>query len=243
MHASWPALLILLPATVVSGFATSAPSWQELPPEKFEALPAVRARIDFANFNHDLMAAAIFHETNRVRQKMGLRQFRHLTQLDAAADTQAAVGAAMIDMSHHNPLHSLAWVSDRVAAVGLEPRTVAENIALTPALDAGSAGSAVSTRVDGDRRVAYDPHTGRDFRPLSYAEFAALVVLQWMESPGHRANLLNPELRCLGCSARWRKEISGVDMLYSVQVFFTPAQPTSSGVNQRVGATRPHSQL
>ncbi len=43
-----------------------------------------------------------------------------------------------------------------------------------------------------------------------------------MDPPGQRANLVNPELHYPGCSARWRKDYSGLDLLYCVQVFFTP---------------------
>ncbi|HTO03641.1 MAG TPA: hypothetical protein VL069_08065 [Opitutus sp.] len=44
-----------------------------------------------------------------------------------------------------------------------------------------------------------------------------------MNSPSHRANLVNPNFRYVGCSNRPSKSISGLDLLTSVQVFFTPA--------------------
>jgi uncharacterized protein YkwD len=59
--------------------------------------------------------------------------------------------------------------------------------------------------------------------PHTYASFAARVVDDWMNSPPHRANLVNPELTSLGCAARtclsWRGR---QEQIYAVQVFFTP---------------------
>lgn len=215
---------LLLFSTAAPLVLAAAPNWQQMPAEKFRELPGVKARIDFADYNLTLMAAAIFHESNRVRRQMGLRAFRHLSKLDAAADSQASMGALLVEVSHHNPLPSLAWVRERVQAVGLKPLIVAENIALTPTLDAGARKGGIGLRSEEDKRAFFDTQTGREFPQLTYAGFAAAVVRQWMDSPGHRANLVNPELHYLGCSARWRKDYSGLDQLYSVQVFFTPQQ-------------------
>ena len=43
-----------------------------------------------------------------------------------------------------------------------------------------------------------------------------------MESPGHRANLVSPALRYLGCAVQPTVTFTGVDSLFCVQVFFTP---------------------
>ena len=45
-----------------------------------------------------------------------------------------------------------------------------------------------------------------------------------MESPGHRANIVNPSLAYLGCSVQPSVSLIGVDQLFCVQVFFTPAK-------------------
>lgn len=212
-------LLLVASALLVQA---AGPRWQQMPAEKFRELPEMEKRIDFADYDRALMAAAIFHESNRVRQQMGLRAFRHLPRLDEAADSQASMGALLVEVSHHNPLPSLAWVKQRVQAVGLNPLVVAENIALTPTLDAEARKGGIGTRSEEGKRTFFDTQTGRELPQLTYAGFAAAVVQQWMDSPGHRANLVNPELHYLGCSARRRKDYSGLDLLYSVQVFFTP---------------------
>ena len=74
-------------------------------PAKIAKLPEVNTRIDFAHYDRDLMAAAIFHETNRTRVKLGLKPFLHLPKLDDAADLQASTGALLAPrVSHHNPV-------------------------------------------------------------------------------------------------------------------------------------------
>ena len=103
---------------------------------------------------------------------------------------------------------------------------MAENIALTMALDGDPNCAPVwacgkSTACGG---VFFDPWTKRRKpEPLTYADFAAIgagTMDEFAGPPGqHR---LSRDLLCLGCSARWHKDYSGLDMFYSVQVFFAP---------------------
>jgi uncharacterized protein YkwD len=49
------------------------------------------------------------------------------------------------------------------------------------------------------------------------------MVNDWMNSPAHRANIVNPELTSLGCAARTTLSWKGrQEQIYVVQVFFTP---------------------
>jgi len=169
----------------------AAPDWPRMSPGDFNQRPELSARIDFARYDRGLMAAAIFHETNRARQQLGVRSLRHLPQLDEAADSQASIGALLLEVSHHNPLPSLADVSDRVRAAGLRPELVAENIALTPTLDYDPENTDLGTRGSGIARRFIDLKSGRELEALTYAGFASKVVGQWLNSPGHRVNLLN----------------------------------------------------
>ena len=44
-----------------------------------------------------------------------------------------------------------------------------------------------------------------------------------MKSPGHRANLVNPEFTSLGCAARpIRSPVARHEQVYAVQVFCAP---------------------
>jgi uncharacterized protein YkwD len=57
--------------------------------------------------------------------------------------------------------------------------------------------------------------SGMEIFPYSYYEYAKSVVTGWMNSPGHRANILNPDFELLGCGCeRYEKPNNGYPMLY-----------------------------
>jgi len=143
------------------------------------------------------LSAALLAETNRVRAEHGLRPLKPLAALAAAADDQAAFMALSYSLRHDCPVSGQRDAVERVQRHGLMPSTVAENVLFT------------------------------GFAPLaepapSCAELAAGMVAQWMSSPGHRANILNPALTHGGCSARRATFIGGTVGYYSAQVFATP---------------------
>ena len=189
--------------------------------QDFWAQPELDAPIDVGHFNRPLMAAAIFHETNRVRQQLKLPVFRMLPKLDEAANLEAAVGKVYQPPSHTNPFPLIGTPAERVKYVGLDASRVAENIALLSIYDVDPDVGVGMLLRDG-RRVAVDPRTQAALQPASYRGFAVAVVRAWMASPGHRANLVEPKLACLGCSVQPAVNVIGVDHLFCVQVFFTP---------------------
>ncbi len=201
--------------------ATQSPG-TDIPAGDFWRQPALDERINSAEFNRELMARAIFHETNRVREKLGLRPFEAFPKLDDAADLEAALGKVSQPPSHTNPFPMIGTPLQRVQYVGLKPRAVAENIALLTIYDIDPNIGVGSTVRDG-RRQWVNSGTLAELKPATYRGFAAAVVEAWMESPDHRANLVNPALRYLGCSVQPTTSLMGVAGLFCVQVFFTPA--------------------
>lgn len=209
-------VLVLVAAVVPAGRAENL---RRLPVEEFDRRSEVAARIDPQAIDCGLLAAAVFQETNRVRSRLGLPRFQELERLDRAADLQAEMGSLLLEVSHWNPRSDEATALDRVVKAGLVPGVVAENLAVTPLFESDGDSFQV-VRLGGAFR-AVDPRTREDLPNRTYAGFARAVVEQWMRSPAHRRNILDRRLRHLGCSVRPRKLISGLDALYSVQVFFT----------------------
>jgi uncharacterized protein YkwD len=210
---------------MLTGCGTVAPRAEAplTPADDFERQPALDERIEVARFDRKLMAQAIFHETNQVRRKLGLPAFRSLPKLDEAADLEAAVGKVYQPPSHTNPFPMIGTPFERVKFVGLKPGGVAENIALLPIHDIElERGVGVVVR-EGKRQFIH-PETHEELKPTTYRKFAATVVRGWMESPGHRLNVVNPALLYLGCSAQPTASLLGVEQLFCVQVFFTPAR-------------------
>jgi uncharacterized protein YkwD len=201
--------------------SAAATGWTDMPAKAFWSQPELDARIEVGRFDRMLMAAAIFHETNRVREKLRLPVFRGLAKLDEAADLEAAVGKFYQPPSHTNPFPSIGTPADRVRYVGLKYHRVAENIALLSIYEVEPAvGVGITTREG--RKMLVHPRTQAELKPATYRGFAATVVQAWMNSPGHRANLVDPTLAYLGCSVQPSVSLMGVDNLFCVQVFFTP---------------------
>jgi len=209
---------------MLTGCGTVAPPADPSPPPRsddFERQPALDERIEAARFDRKLMAQAIFHETNQVRRKLGLPAFLRLPKLDEAADLEAAVGKVYQPPSHTNPFPMIGTPIQRVQYVGLKIEQVAENIAL---LSIYETNAGVGMVMREGRRHFLNPETHAELQPATYRWFAREVVRNWMESPGHRANIVNPALAYLGCSVQPSVSLGGVDQLFCVQVFFTPAK-------------------
>lgn len=201
-----------------------AADWYALSPDAFARRPEVQERIEPANFRNDLLAAAIFHEANRQRTKLGLPVFAHVAKLDEAADLKATMGVVELTFSHTSALPLTATPADRVQYVGLDYSRVAENIARLAAYDLPGDVTTLGVRERNGISEFYRLDTGRPPEMQTYAGFAAKVVASWMKSPGHRENLVNPLYTSLGCAARpCRGLASGQQQIYAVQVFFTPS--------------------
>lgn len=190
-------------------------------PDEFARTPDAQTVVEAGSFDAGRLGIAIFHETNRVRQQLGLAPFEHLDALDRAADFQATTNALNQDASHHSAITSVATPFDRVQHVGLRPRIVAENAALVPLLALEPSHGFVE-RVTKEGSVLLDGATLREVRAHTYASLAASVVQQWVASPHHFTNIANPQLRYLGCSGRTTRVLSGLVMVACIQEFYTP---------------------
>jgi uncharacterized protein YkwD len=184
-------------AAFLAGCAHPSPPEASLGPGPLARLVAP------ADFDHALLATAIFEETNRVRIENRLPPFGHLPELDRAADVQATDMAMLLRAEHGNPVRGEHTVAERVAAAGLPYGRMGENVSMVPAR----------------------PPLGSPDRAYTYAGLAASLVQGWMDSPGHRANLLERNFTHLGCAARMAHGVPGDDRVFAVQDFFQPAKP------------------
>jgi len=157
--------------------------------------------ISLTNFDSALLATAIFEETNRSRAANQLPPLVRLPELDSAADEQATHMALILRAEHGNPIPGEHTVVERVARTGLEASRVAENALMMAA-----------------RRPVGAPE-----RDYTYAALATSMVQRWMDSPGHRANLLDRRFTRVGCGARIAHGVPGDDRVFAAQVFFLPA--------------------
>ena len=143
------------------------------------------------------LAAALLVETNRVRRLHHLPPLRARRELEAAADDQAAFLALTLSAQHSSPLRGQETPYDRVRRRGFDPAHVAENV--------------VSTSLAAD-----------DEEPQTVEAIAALLVELWMNSPGHRANILSRDLTQFGGAVRFARFLGKRWCAFGVQVFAKP---------------------
>ena len=173
-----------------------------------EPIPAP-ARLDLdrvmtaETFDPVLLSRAIFQESNRVRAEHGLPALGHMDALDAAAGEQASYLELSQTVGHENPFPDEHNVGERITHAGLAASHATENAIRMPA-----------------RRP--EEEAVRDY---TYAEYAAFLLEGWMNSPSHRANLLDPRVTFLGCAARLSNGIARDDAsVYATQVFYAKTE-------------------
>ncbi len=147
----------------------------------------------------ELLDATIFWLTNLERKKYALKPFQFHPKLRQMALLHSNQMRLHHFFSHENPheeryktlTHRLDRVKDRTFDGFM---TYGENIALYPTLKEGS----FVVRASNGYTHFYNPD-GTEMTPYNYLEYAQEVVKGWMNSPGHRANILNPSYEYLGC--------------------------------------------
>jgi uncharacterized protein YkwD len=95
-----------------------------------------------------------------------------------------------------------------VSRTGFQAAHVAENAVMWPAKPPAASG-----------RGAY-----------TYSELAAALVGSWLDSPGHRLNLLDPGSTCIGSAARFARNGLGETLVFATQEF---ALPAPGGIGQK----------
>lgn len=194
----------------------------ELDSVRFKAAASQQIRTE--SINHELLTATILQETNERRRQRGLSELKDSAKATEAAKIQSDIMRARGSISHENPENpSHRTLKLRVKAVGLDYRLIAENVATAFALQYESGKPFYPERKNGRTIFRYKPG-GPPIPPHTYSTFARALVDAWMNSAGHRENILRKDTQYLGshCSPASNKE-TGMPIFYCTQVFLTPA--------------------
>lgn len=195
--------------------------WFSMEAKKFLQSQEATQKIDLLNVDHNLLSAAVFHETNQARQKHDLRPLKYKKEVWQAAALQARAVARGGWISHTQKVKELRTPSKRLEFTGLQPKFAAENVATTFGLQY-EGGKPFFTRIE-DGQEVYSYEAGGDPIPRhTYASFGEALVESWMNSPGHRKNILSEPPEFLGCSSLQGKDERGMPVFFCAQVFFTP---------------------
>lgn len=220
----WMALLLfcLLSCTAEAQAASqpsvwSAQKYEKIDVQAFLRLTEITRRIDFTRVDGELLNAAVFYETNARRMEAGLSPLAHSQALERAAAAHAGEMVLLQYFSHESPTEGRRTMAERMLAVGVSGGYRGENIAKGFGLDYADGRPVFPpAQTGGGFRYALD---GPDLASHTYAGAARALVDQWMKSPPHRANILNPKFTFLGCAVIPYKaqDLYGMDFLMAVQ--------------------------
>ncbi|MBP6370428.1 MAG: hypothetical protein KA298_06115, partial [Paludibacteraceae bacterium] len=116
--------------------------------------------VEVTTFDARLLNAAIFYETNRQRSLYGMAEFKYHQNLEVCAQSHSEDMANWDFFSHESPVSGKRTMTDRMRQVGFVNLWMAENISY------------------------------HDVSNRTYSDLAKSIVDSWMNSPGHRANIL-----------------------------------------------------
>ncbi len=169
---------------------------------------------------HDpwLVDAAVLHYTNVERCKAGLVPLSAVETLRKAARTQTRDMARLGFFDHTSTETGRTSPSDRVKEVdpGNSYRVIAEN--LVESFFVAYQNNTPYRVVDADACKFLDDK-GREMPRQTYDSMAKEFVDRWMNSPGHRRNILEPSFRFhgAGMAPTDRGDLCGA--LFGAQVF------------------------
>ena len=197
-------------------------------------------RMDESFIYPEILNAEVLWMTNQQRIKYGLRTLEFSEGLQRMATIHSQQMQQHQFFSHENPYdRRLRTLSDRINAAKdsqLETfRIFGENIAKYPMLKAGVPYSV--------RLKAGKPHFHTrkgELLPYTCTEFARAVVEGWMNSPGHRANILNPNFEFIGCgcSRIAKRQKPGYNMIYYIMT-----QNFGGRMTQKAGPFDTHAEI
>lgn len=173
--------------------ATPTSSPYTIEPEK------ITAKINIQTFDFTLLRNLVDYGINEIRKGKGATSLTVDTILNQAALDHNNYQMRTDTLTHYqdNPLKKT--VKERVDSFGGRFRMVGENVQFK--------GFPVRTWSTGNQKEIITP---------SYVEAAEDLIKNWVNSPGHYKNLINPDYRLVGTAVGWNPETSAV---FATQVF------------------------
>ena len=211
-------LPFLLSLLLVNLSVDAQEDWFTIDAEKFWKLKEVHENIDPKNFNRRLLEAALFHAGNEARIKEGKETLAWNPILNQAARHQSELMAQTQKLSHswRKPRNSRE-LADRVQLFEGNFQALGENIAQLYLLD-----------IPENEEYYYQSgiftnKQGQKIENKSYKKLAQDCIEAWMNSKGHRANLLHSFQEIGTGVSFWVKNKKGPNFdIYLSQNFATP---------------------
>lgn len=213
--------ILAVSLTLISFFSNAqswtAASYSGFSEPTFLRIEALYDPIDFRQVNAPLLQAAIFFATNEERIQAKLPPFRFDPLIESVASGHAQDMVKYGFYSHTSKIRIKRTVQDRFHLEGLNPQFYGENICSTYGLQYES-GRKVNPPSRAGEFFYASTSQKQKIPPHTYLSFARAVVKLWMNSPGHRQNILNPSFTRLGCGTKLYLEKKFYDMPYFMVV-------------------------
>ena len=199
-------LFLILFCVVSASFQTES-SLYEVNPNDFLSSAAVNQPIDARNPNEELLDATLFHISNLQRKKYHLPLFSHSSVLHQVASEHSEAMINKNFYSHEDPSsRSNRTFAKRIMNNTSEFSQMAENIAEFDIIQSkDDMFCLIEPKRKGGDFQYIDCKTEKTLTMQTYKELATNIVNEWMDSPGHRANLLNKNYKVMGCAIRLSK--------------------------------------
>jgi uncharacterized protein YkwD len=174
--------------------------------------------VDYSNPDTSILDAAIFHLTNVERKRIGLKALKFSKALYKSSMLHNAEMIRHGYLSHQNKRGMDFF--DRILQQDKSFRMGAENIATILPFKVGASVKYTYKKRNG--KFEYHTLDGKPLLLETYRTMATKLVANWMNSPGHKKNILNKELTHIGCSLIISANIyasSQISLCYGTQDF------------------------
>ncbi len=153
--------------------------------------------INYRDVDLNLLENLIHQEINKVKRANGLPLLSKDKTLRNAATDQNNYQIRLGDLSHVQSSAAKKDLQSRINYYGGGMQAMAENVIYEGFI----------IRTQGSKREIITP---------SYKEQAKKMVVSWMNSPGHRKNIMNPNYVLVGTAVAYHNELHAI---FSTQVF------------------------
>ncbi len=211
-----PSSTVLFAAVaLVSSLSATALAAATCPAPAFNA--AHKRQIPKKKPNQTVFAEAVRQMVNLSRCQNNLPALKAAPRLIKAASLHSKSMAKTKNFSHTSTNPRLRTLKERAKKAEVKYRFLAENIALMARFQF-TTGTAFSI-VDRANCQFKDPSTGQLIAAHSYASLASQVVTGWMNSPGHRQNILSTKVGKTGAALAFEGSNDTCGQYYMTQVF------------------------
>jgi len=175
--------------------------------------------MNFDYLNTALLEETVLYYTNIERKRFKKTLLLIDTILVSSARQHSVEMASLKYLQHESPNPRNKTLRNRLTNAGKElPGTkYGENLGVDYVLHI--AGIPFTTKWAGGKVRYYYSDGRQEIQPQTYNQFAKAMVVSWMNSPGHRANLLDADFTNIGIGAS-KGQYKKLDAVYITQNFW-----------------------